>query len=161
MGPALALYATGTAFNLWSQYEQGEMNEATYAHNARMAEFDAALSKLSTENQLKRLSENESRIIGTFRANAGASGFAVDQGSNADVIADTRRSVAIDAAAIRLQGSINQFRIQSEADRYRTMAENSDRNTRVQMFGTILGDATKYAAATGAFKPSSGGKANG
>lgn len=156
MGPALALYATGTAFNLWSQYEQGEMNEATYAHNARMAEFDEALSKISTDTQLKRLEETGSRAIGSFRAAAGASGFAVDQGSNADAVADARRSIAIDAVAIRLQGSINQFRAQSEADRYRTMAENSDRSTRVQMFGTILGDATKYAAATGAFK--TGGK---
>ena len=143
------LQGLSTATSVLTTLEQGKLNKATFEHNAKMAEFDAAYSKFVAETNENRLNEDAARLIGQTRAEAGASGFAVDGGSNDQVIADINRNVAIDAAAIRTQGAISAFKSMSDAAQSSIDASNAIRASRVSAATTILGDASRYAMAYG------------
>ena len=144
-----ALQGLSTATSVLTTLEQGKLNKATFEHNAKMAEFDAAYSKFVAETNENRLNEDAARLIGQTRAEAGASGFAVDGGTNDQVIADINRNVAIDAAAIRTQGAISSFKSMSAAAQASVDARNAIGQSRIQAATTILGDASSYARAYG------------
>lgn len=86
-------------------YQQYKVNK----YNAGAARFDAQMSLRASEKEAERLVEEEAMAVGRARAIAGASGIAVDEGSNQDVLDDIRRVYAEDIAAVRVAGKLGVY----------------------------------------------------
>ena len=123
------------AFSAYSSYRQAQITNAQKRAQARIAEANAETAELEGELALKAaLSlESESRrqtkqLIGTQRAAMSATGFAVGEGSFADIIEVSAVIGELDAAAIMFEGEITQFRKRKEAQSLRAEARNLRRS---------------------------------
>lgn len=106
---AIGAQVIGQGLNMYQQKQTAEYNQD-------VAEFNKVQSKVASEDEAERLTQEEARVIGRSRAIAGASGIAADVGSNADVIDDIRTSFADDIAAVRYAGDIGAFRAELGAE---------------------------------------------
>jgi len=110
MGVELAVGAAIVGQGL-NAYQTSQNNK----YNADVQRFNATQSKIASEEEAEQLAEEEQRVVGTTRAIAGASGIAVDVGSNADVVDDIRRTFAADIAATRFAGDVGVFQGEAAA----------------------------------------------
>lgn len=118
------------AYSAYSSYRQAQITNAQKRAEARIAELNAETAELEGELALKMaLSlESESRrqteqLIGMQRAAMSVTGFAVGEGSFANIIESTAVIGELDAAAIMFEGEIAQFRKRKEARSLRFRAK--------------------------------------
>jgi len=115
---ATAAKAVGSLIGGEASANQAEWNEAQAKYNAAYAKQKAAIDE-------RRLRKGVARTIGTARTAAAASGFALESESTQLAIDDIERSGEIDAALIRHQGDIGEWKGLAEATAFESQAEAS------------------------------------
>jgi hypothetical protein len=97
-----------TALSAYGQIQAGQQAQAAADYNAAVARNNQIIADRQAEDAVKRgqVAEEEQRrrtraIAGTQRAALAASGVQLDQGSPADILADTAQFGELDALTIR------------------------------------------------------------
>lgn len=124
--------AAGAARQSRNQREQAEYQSRLAARNAQIAEQNAqaadeearAAKKEGYENAARKRQET-ARIIGTQRAQAGASGAQADAGGNLDRVLDTAEKGELDALSLQQQGANAAHNQQVRAWGLRNQAQSS------------------------------------
>jgi hypothetical protein len=94
-------------------------------YNAKVAERDAEQARISADYEEKRHRENAMRLMGSQRAQYGASGVDMSDGSPVDVNADTAIQTELDALAIRYGGKVKSNAYMDDAALSRMGAKNA------------------------------------
>lgn len=136
LGTALAI--GGTAVSAVGTLRQGKAAEKNAEYNAAMDDFNAEYAEQKAKFDEKLLREDEARTKGSARAIMGASGFAMDEGSNVDVIDDIGRSFAIDASIIRSKGKLDSYSYRSSAGTQRWQGKQARSASRINAFSGML-----------------------
>ena len=126
----VAVGAAITAYSAYSSYRQTQISNAQKRAQARVAAMNAETAEMEGDLAIKtsvRL-ESESRrqtsqLIGEQRAAMSATGFAVGEGSFANVIEGSVVLGEMDAAVILYEGELEKFRRQREAASLRAKAK--------------------------------------
>ena len=118
------------AFSAFSSFQQTTITNKQKRAQARVAEMNADLAELEGDLALKNafLAEAESRrqtkqLIGQQRATMSATGFAVGEGSFADILEVSAVFGEMDVAAIIFEGETIKFRKRLEAKSLRAEAK--------------------------------------
>ena len=159
MGASGAIFAASSAFGATTQYGAGKINQRVAEANARIAEMQAADAEARGDEDARLFGEQVKGLMGSQRAAYAGQGVVVDEGSAAEVVADTAR-----------QGELDRLRILNNAAReawgYRVQAVDMRNQGRLARFrgntqavGTILGSAsTAYQTWGRSSGPKVGGK---
>lgn len=124
-------YAAGAiaAYSAYSSYRQAQISNAQKEAQANLAEVNAHTAELEGDLALKfavKLEKDSRRqteqLIGTQRSAMSASGFAVGEGSFANIIDVSAVLGDIDASVILYEGELEQFRKRKEAESLRAQA---------------------------------------
>jgi hypothetical protein len=131
MAIPLAIPIAVAAFSAFSSFEQTKIANKQKRAQARVARMNADLAELEGDLALKTafLAEAESRrrtkqLIGQQRATMAATGFAVGEGSFADIVEMSAVLGEVEAAAIIFEGQTVKFRKQLEARSLRAQAKS-------------------------------------
>ncbi len=144
---AVAAYA-GVSQTVTS-YINGQTANMLARHNALMAEFGAKFERIKTDFNIKRLREEGRRVKGSALVAAGASGFATDEGSNLDAVADIARGVELDAVALRISGDIEVGQLRSGAALSRLTGRLAEQEGRTEAASTLLSTTAKFVESKG------------
>ena len=127
----VGLAIAATAYSAYSSYQQTQISNSQKRAQARLAELNAETAELEGDLAIKaslRLESDSRRqteqLIGTQRAAMSATGFAVGEGSFANIIESSIVLGEMDAAVILYEGELEKFRRQKEAESLRAQAEN-------------------------------------
>lgn len=163
MGIGLGTMAlTGTGLAVGGQLLAGKDKQEAAEWNAAMARYDAAQTKTKAridEASLRREGEvnellrrrDESLEIGSFRAQAGASGLATDSQTNQAVVKDImkrydleseieRRNIEWDASIIRYQGDVGAASSMTESKMYKEAGKQARTASYIGAASTMLTD---------------------
>lgn len=141
----LASSVVADVTNIYTTYEAGKSKRESFRHAAAMEAYSQGFRELQVEMDLKRLAETEAAVIGSVRAEAGGSGFATDEGSNADLVSSIHRNVALDAAAIRIGGSAAAFGSQYRAGQFQLQGAQAQTAASLGIASTVISSASKYS----------------
>ena len=138
------------------QQQQAEYQADVARQNQKLAEQQASAErKAGYENMIAKRQET-ARLIGRQRAAAGASGVAVDVGSNLDLQADTASRGEIDAINLYNQGldrgynsEIQAWNYGSQAEAYDSQASAAGANGWMSAAGTALGGIASIGSTWG------------
>jgi len=149
MGLEVPLMIGGMAMQGYGMYasskaarQEGEMNARAAEWNATMSELEGEQIKKAATTKEAMLREDVRRTVGTGRAAAGASGFAMESVSTQKALEDIVRSGELDAAMIRYQGDIGQWEKQTQARFERAGG------TRARAIGEAKASQAMYRGAT-------------
>ena len=138
----------GDLANIGVTLSEGYAKRAIAKHNATMARLDKYFINKRTSQKLELLHEEEARILGANRAEAGASGFAISSEATQAIEESVINSVAKDAAVIRQQGSLDILRANLEADKYKMEARQAAAETGVRVMTSLNIMSQSKAAST-------------
>lgn len=163
---SLGATALSTGMGVISSIQQGKAQseqakyQAEAAKENRQLEENAASAerRQGYDNMITRRQET-AKIIGKQRAAAGASGAAVDAGSNLDLQLDTAQQGELDAINIYNQALDRAYNHELQADNYARQAgafsaqSKSARNSGyMNAFGTALGGLASMGSTWAGFK---------
>lgn len=140
MAASLAATAISTGIGVYSSIQQGQAqaaqaqaaeNQARYQgevarRNAQLAEQQASAQRAQGYEQMQAERLKTARLIGQQRAQAGASGVAVDMGSFEDVAEDTASAGEFDALNAYNSGIDKAYNTEIQAWNYRNQASGYD-----------------------------------
>ena len=177
----LVTTAITTAISMAGQYMQAQAQEKqakqTAQYQADVAAQDAAMKEQQARSVMQkaiteedRQRRNVARAMGEMRANMGASGFAMDEGSNMDLLAESvgehqydsqvRMSNAEQEAWGYQVGATNAQNNQAFANWQKSNADSGQLGTYLSMGGTLLGGISKgigqYSSLSAAATPTGG-----
>ena len=147
MAPAvlIGLSVAGSAISAIGQLKQGDAAKQAgdmNAANARQNAVDATeQARLQEENQRVEAK----KILGSARANYGASGVTME-GSPLDVLESSARNAELDALTIRYGGKIKAAAYNRSAAGYQMEGEAAQSSSRLGAAGTFLSGATSGAS---------------
>lgn len=153
MATSLAMAAISTGIGVFSSIKQGQAQQAQAEYQAKVAQKNADLAEQQASAQRMQGYENmqaqrlkTARLIGQQRAQAGASGVAVDSGSFEDVAEDTKAAGEFDAinaynAAIdkSYNSEIQAWNYESQAAGYQSQADSIGSTSMLSAIGTGIG----------------------
>lgn len=119
-------------------------NYRTNMQNARIAEQQSA-----EDERLQRVMSG--KVIGSIRANYGASGVSASEGSAQDVIENSAANAELDALKIRHQGAVKAWQYRTGASRDLMEADSAERKGKYAIASSFIG-AASGAASGGMFK---------
>lgn len=127
---SLTMAAIGTAVSVASGVQQAQAQQAQAEYqskvarrNAELAEQQASAQRMQGYEQMQAERLKTARLIGQQRAQAGASGVAVDSGSFEDVAEDTKAAGEFDAINAYNQGIDRAYNSEIQAWNYNSQAE--------------------------------------
>lgn len=130
MVASLAATALSTGIGVYSSIKQGQAQQAQAEYqskvarrNAELAEQQASAQRMQGYEQMQAERLKTARLIGQQRAQAGASGVAVDSGSFEDVAEDTKAAGEFDAINAYNQGIDRAYNSEIQAWNYKSQAE--------------------------------------
>ena len=123
---------------------QGASAAEAYEYNAAVARMEGEYAVEAAELEAQQFEEDIKRLLGSYRAQTGASGVVGDIGSNLTTQIDISQQAAIDAALIRYQGAMGQWSAESQANLYEKYAKYSTVGSYLSAGSTILGAASMY-----------------
>jgi hypothetical protein len=119
------------AFSAYSSYRQTQLTNAQKRAEARTAEINAQTAEiegdLALQNSIRLEADNRrqtKQLIGAQRAAMSATGFAVGEGSFANIIETSVVMGELDSAVILFEGELAQFRKRKEAQSLRAQARS-------------------------------------
>ena len=160
---SMAATAVSTGLGVVSSLQQSKAQQAQAEYQADVARQNQELAeqqasaerKAGYENMIAKRQET-ARLIGRQRAAAGASGAAVDVGSNLDLQADTASRGEIDAISLYNQGldrgynsEIQAWNYGSQAEAYDSQASAAGANGWMSAAGTALGGIASIGSTWG------------
>jgi hypothetical protein len=154
----------GTAFGIYSSYQQGQSAKEQYEgqadyteevakHNSEISLLDASVAEkdaIAVETaygwKLRRHMRQVDQVLGKARAGYAKSGVVASSGSALDTMVDIARSGAEDAALIAAEGKTAYERGKDIAARYRKLAAAGLRDAAYQasMLESAGADAATY-----------------
>lgn len=130
MAASLAATAISTGIGVYSSIKQGQAQQAQAEYqskvaqrNADLAEQQASAQRMQGYEQMQAERLKTARLIGQQRAQAGASGVAVDSGSFEDVAEDTKAAGEFDAINAYNRGVDAGYNSEIQAWNYNSQAE--------------------------------------
>jgi hypothetical protein len=174
----LASTAASTAVGVYSSIQQGKAASAQAKHQADVARQNQELAEQEASAQRKQgydamvaQRQKVAKLIGQQRAAAGASGAAVDIGSNLDLQADTAAQGELDAINMYNKGidaayntDIEAWNYGNQASAYDASAKSAERAGYMNAVGTALGGIADMGSTWAGYKakqPSSNGVSGG
>lgn len=153
MVASLAATALSTGIGVYSSIKQGQAQQAQAEYqskvaqrNADLAEQQASALRMQGYEQMQAERLKTARLIGQQRAQAGASGVAVDSGSFEDVAEDTKAAGEFDAINAYNQGidraynsEIQAWNYNSQAEGYQAQADAAGSSSMLNAIGTGIG----------------------
>lgn len=142
MAVGLALFAAGTAINVFGQIQANKAQAEAERENALWLDQQAEFAKVSTQRE-EDIFERQTEVqIGEQIAGLGASGFELS-GTALNIINDSFNAAKEEVAAIRLQGKMQ---VEEAALKAHAARKNADRLTDpttnfLQAGGTVLSGA--------------------
>lgn len=158
---ALVSMAGGALGAVGSQYSaQGQAEAQEF--NAKVADRNAALAREAADYNAMLLERQSRKIIGSIRANAGASGGSGADGSLFDILADSARAAEMDRQQTLYQGELRALGYEDSARLSRMGAQSAKT---AGMFGSISSLITGFSggmklAKIGGAEASAGAKAS-
>jgi len=138
---ALVSMAGGALNAVGSQYSaQGEAEAQEF--NAKVADRNAALTREAADYNAMLLERQSRKIIGSIRANAGASGGSGADGSLFDILADSARAAEMDRQQTLYQGELRALGYEDSARLSRMGAKSAKT---AGMFGSISSLITGFS----------------
>lgn len=122
---SLVMTGLGAVTSAYGAYAQGQAQGAAMDAQAKIYEAQAADSQRRAAREERLMREQGSRIKGRQRAVLGASGVNLSTGSPMDTIADTQRSIEMDAWTIRENAGRESWGYQSQASISKAGASNA------------------------------------
>lgn len=122
---SLVMTGLGAVTSAYGAYQQGQAQGAAMEAQAKIYEAQAADSQRRASREERLMREQGARIKGRQRAVLGASGINLSTGSPMDVIADTQRSIEMDAWTIRENAGRESWGYQSQASVSKAGASNA------------------------------------
>lgn len=105
------------------QKEQARYQSAVAQQNAELAEENASAQRRQGYEAMVEQRRKAAKLIGTQRAVAGASGVAVDVGSNLDIQTDTASQGEMDALKLYQQGLDKAYSYDIQATNYSSQSK--------------------------------------
>jgi hypothetical protein len=121
----LAVLGVATGVKILGSILSGEAEAAEAEWNAAQARYAAAYAKQKASIEERRVRKGVKRTVGTARTAAAASGFALESESTQLAIDDIERSGEIDAALIRHQGDIGEWKGLADATAFEAQADSA------------------------------------
>lgn len=142
-----------TAYSAYSSYRGAQIGNAQKEAQADLAEANAETAELEGDLALKsaiRLQSESQRqteqLIGTQIAAMSATGFAIGEGSFANIVEASAVLGAMDTNIILFEGEIAQFRKRKEAQSLRAQASNLRRSKTDPLSAGISGGLSAAAS---------------
>lgn len=149
LDPVSWLVIGATTLSVAGSLIEGESAAQSSEWNAAMEEYQGEYAKQKASIDESILREDVSRTVGKARAVAGASGFALESMSTQEAIDDIVRTGELDAAMIRHQGDIGQWKAKESAEQLR---EQADAQRTAGYFGagtSLLSGGVKFGEIAG------------
>lgn len=143
------LGAVGSVFSAVGAIQQGQQAQQAYNYNAEVAANNATVARNAAAAQEQQKALETTRLIGTEKAAAGASGVDPNTGSPLAVMTDTAQRGTLDALRLRYQGTLqsNADISQAQLDTYSgTQAANAGY---LKAASTVLTGGSNYANQAG------------
>jgi hypothetical protein len=149
--------AASTLLSMRSQQQQGQAAAQAGEYNARVAAYEAQTQRTLAGAEIQKGAEESGRLMRTGRARQGemaagmgASGFALDSGSNLGLLGQSAEEIQQDASIVRQNANMAAWGHLAAANR----AENEGAfalysgqqglaNSKLAMTGTLLGGISK------------------
>jgi len=122
---SLVMTGLGAVTSAYGAYQQGQAQGAAMEAQAKIYEVQDADSQRRASREERLMREQGARIKGRQRAVLGASGVNLSTVSPMDVIADTQRSIEMDAWTIRENAGRESWGYQSQASISKAGASNA------------------------------------
>lgn len=151
-----AAQATGGAAGAYGTYRAGEFNSKVDRFNAKVATMQAADAIRRGGEAVDRHRTQVKVLKGAQRAALAAQGVVVDDGSAADVIADTSTQAAIDERTIRTNAALEAWGYQVQAVDHRARANVEMATARNDAAGGLMTTVARFndtAYRAGWFEP--------
>ena len=174
MVASLAATAISTGIGVYSSIKQGQAQQAQAEYQSKVAQRNADLAEQQASAQRMQGYENmqaqrlkTARLIGQQRAQAGASGVAVDSGSFEDVAEDTKAAGEFDAINAynssidkAYNTEIQAWNYESQAAGYQAQADAAGQSSMLNAIGTGIGGIAQMGSTWAKFdnSPSSTNK---
>lgn len=132
----------GQILSGYQQYQYGKYLSGIYNRNAEVSAYAAEDALLQGEQDVLAYQTQLAQTIGAGRADFGASGVAVDEGSalrwqeNAALVGD------LDVARIRLNSEREAYKLRTEEWNQRVQAQSARYQGKQQLIGGIVGGVT-------------------
>ena len=119
---ALLLMGAGVGMQAYGMVEQGKAAKAQARGEEKMAERNQAIAEqnakateLKTGFDQRRQIKAGQRVMGTLRANLGASGAVIDEGAPLDLLSEQGDELALENALIGHEGQVRAGQYRSQA----------------------------------------------
>lgn len=122
---SLIMTGLGAGVSAYGAYQQGQAQAAAMESQASIYEAQAADARKRAAREERLMREQGERVKGRQRAVLGASGVSLSTGSPQDLLADTQRSIEMDAWTIRENAGREAWGYQSQAKVSRAGASNA------------------------------------
>ena len=142
MGEYISLL--GSVNSASASYQSGKAQRSLANLHADLLDRQAADAVKIGEEQVQGAMRQSAQIQGAQRAAGASSGIVVNQGSNADIQADTRTITAQDVATIRTNAARQAWGIKTNASIGRFEGKMAQRASNSQAAGTLLTGAGQY-----------------
>ena len=171
MVASLAATAISTGIGVYSSIKQGQAQQAQAEYqskvarrNADLAEQQASAQRMQGYEAMQAERLKTARLIGQQRAQAGASGVAVDSGSFEDVAEDTKAAGEFDAINAYNQGidraynsEIQAWNYDSQAEGYSAQADAAGQSALLGAIGQGIGGIAQMGSTWAKFNDAPGG----
>ncbi len=162
---SLAATALSTGIGVYGSIQQSKAQQAQAEYQSEVAKRNQELAEQQASAQRKSAYDNmiarrqeTARLIGKQRAAMGASGAAVDVGSNLDLQEDTAYQGEIDAINEHQKGmdaaynaEIQAWNYGTQAEAYESQADSAGSNAWMGAAGSALGGIAKGADVWGRY----------
>ena len=145
MVASLAATAISTGIGVYSSIKQGQAQQAQAEYqskvaqrNADLAEQQASAQRMQGYEQMQAERLKTARLIGQQRAQAGASGVAVDSGSFEDVAEDTKAAGEFDAINAYNSAIDKSYNTEIQAWNYESQAAGYEAQGQAAQQGSML-----------------------
>ena len=122
----------------YSAYQQGEAASAAARYNARVAEQQATAAQQAAGSEAESRRRRLEQVLGTQRAQYGASGIAGSEGSPLLVMMQSEEQAALEVARVRHGGAVAAYGFGIEAQQQRRAGAQARRQARLAAAGALL-----------------------
>lgn len=164
-GASLALTAAGTAASVMGQAQQAGQASAGAAYQAQVArnnailmERNAVLAEQQGKVDVLNQQQKTSQVEGSQRAALAAQGGDVNSGSNLDIVGDTARAGATDAATLKYNAALKAYGYRvagtgadASATLYSQAGANATASLPFAIGSSLLGGASSLAGKWASF----------
>lgn len=152
----MGLMAASTGLQMYSQYQQGKQQQASYKIQAQAAKQNAAMEAHKAENIAENYAQKQHQLndkfklaTGNARAQFGASGLDSQGGSLEDVLSSSADAYNRDSQNLLSNqredtwaSYVKQVNSLNEMNAYNQMAKNTKKQNLWSMAGTLLSGAS-------------------